>query len=395
MGMLPADIPANPNQTYAAEGWKGFGDWLGTGIIAPSLREYLPFKKARAFVRSLELRSGAEWDKFCKGQMPEKGFLPADIPVAPHSLYRYSGWLGLGDWLGTKRIATHLREYRPFKEARTFVHSLKLKNQHAWRKFTKGELPQTGILPVDIPAAPDRIYAAEGWKGFGDWLGTGTIAPRLREYLPFEEARAFVHSLKLKNQKEWVQFCKGQLPEKGMLPTNIPITPYTIYEKEGWKGLGDWLGTGTIATFRRVYKPFEESRAFVQSLKLKNQHEWRKFCKMQLPEKGMLPADIPGNPHNTYATKGWKGYGDWLGTGAIATREIFYKSFGEARAFAQSLNLKSASEWRLFCKSQLPELGTLPPDIPANPNQTYAKSGWIGMSDWLGNGRKPRKNSRR
>jgi len=383
-GMLPADIPTNPNQTYATEGWKGFGDWLGTGTIAPRLREYLPFKKARAFVRSLELRSGAEWDEFCKGQMPEKGFLPADIPIAPRSLYCDSGWLGLGDWLGTNQIATHLREYRPFKEARAFVHSLKLKNQHDWRKFTKGELPQRGRLPFDIPAAPDRIYVVEGWKGFGDWLGTGTIASRFREYRPFEEARAFVHSLKLKNQKEWVQFCKGMLPEKGMLPTNIPITPYTIYEKEGWKGLGDWLGTGTIATFRRGYRPFEEARAFVHSLKLKNQAEWRKFSKGQLPEKGMLPVDIPGNPHNTYAKEGWKGHGDWLGTGAIATREMVYRPFCEARAFVHSLNIKSASEWRLLCKGQMPELGTLPSDIPAAPNQTYAKSGWVGMGDWLG-----------
>jgi superfamily II DNA or RNA helicase len=383
-GMLPADIPANPNQTYATEGWKGFGDWLGTGTIAPRLREYLPFTEARTFVRTLNLRSGIEWDKFCKGQMPEKGFLPANIPIAPHSLYGDSGWLGLGDWLGTNKIATHLREYLPFEEARSFVRLLKLKGQHEWREFCKGELTEKGLLPANIPAAPDRIYATEGWKGFGDWLGTGTIAPRDREYLPFEEAREFVRSLKLKNQKEWNAFCKGQLPEKGLLPANIPITPYTIYEKNGWKGLGDWIGTGTIAPRQREYLPFEEARAFVRSLKLKNQKEWRAFCKGELSEIGMLPADIPANPHNTYSTKGWKGYGNWLGTGAIATREVHYRPFAEARTFVHSLNLKSTSEWRLFCKGQMPEQGTLPSDIPANPNQTYAKSGWKGSGDWIG-----------
>jgi hypothetical protein len=316
--------------------------------------------------------------------MPEKGFLPANIPIAPRSLYCDSGWLGLGDWLGTNKIATHLREYLPFKEARSFVRLLKLKGQHEWRAFCKGELPQKGLLPANLPAAPDRIYAAEGWKGFGDWLGTGTIAPRQRKYLPFEEAREFVRSLKLKNQKEWSAFCKGQIPEKGLLPANIPITPYTIYEKKGWKGLGDWIGTNTVATFRRAYRPFDEAREFVRSLKLKNQMEWRVFCKGELSEMGMLPVDIPANPHNTYSTKGWKGYGNWLGTGAIATREVHYRPFAEARTFVHSLNLKSQSEWRLFCKGQMPLLGTLPQDIPATPNQTYAKSGWKGLGDWIG-----------
>ena len=42
-----------------------------------------------------------------------------------------------------------------------------------------------------------------------------------------------------------------------------------IYEKK-WKGMGDWLGSGYIAPNDRQYKSFEESRAFVRQLKLKN-----------------------------------------------------------------------------------------------------------------------------
>ena len=37
------------------------GDWLGTSNIASHLREYLSFKEARAFARSLNLKSEAEW----------------------------------------------------------------------------------------------------------------------------------------------------------------------------------------------------------------------------------------------------------------------------------------------------------------------------------------------
>jgi hypothetical protein len=29
-GRKPADIPSNPNRTYADSGWAGMADWLGT-----------------------------------------------------------------------------------------------------------------------------------------------------------------------------------------------------------------------------------------------------------------------------------------------------------------------------------------------------------------------------
>ena len=385
-GKLPNDIPSNPQQTYKEKGWKSIGDWLGSGSIASFKRVFKPFEEARAFAHSLKLKNQGEWRQFCKGQLPEKGTLPADIPTKPNRTYSESGWTGYGDWLGTGAIAPRLRVYRPFAEARAFAHSLKLKNQGEWFKFSKGRLPEKGTLPADIPAAPHYTYKEGGWKGFGDWLGTGTIAPSLRVYRSLEEARKFVHALKLKNQAEWQQFCKGQLPEKGMLPDDIPADPNQRYKTEGWKGMGDWLGTGSISNFLRVYRSFEEAREFVHSLKLKNQAEWRQFCKGQLPEKGTLPPDIPAKPCRTYAASGWKGYGDWLGTGTIASFLRVYRPFEEARAFVHSLKLKSQDEWRKFCKGQLPEKGTLPTDIPANPSGSYAKKGWKGMGDWLGTG---------
>jgi hypothetical protein len=41
--------------------------------------------------------------------------------------------------------------------------------------------------------------------------------------------------------------------------------------------------------------------------------------------------------------------------------------------------LKFATDWVAYCKS-----GKKPNDIPSNPQKTYDKSGWAGMSDWLG-----------
>jgi hypothetical protein len=97
--------------------------------------------------------------------------LPEDISASPGKTYKNKGWKGMGDWLGTGRIANQSREYRDFVKARAFVCSLHLKSQRQWRDYTKGLFPALPPLPEDIPAYPDQTYRNKGWKGMGDWLG--------------------------------------------------------------------------------------------------------------------------------------------------------------------------------------------------------------------------------
>jgi hypothetical protein len=93
-GKKPPDIPTNPNLEYAE--WAGYGDWLGN----PGRRRggWQPFKEARAFVHSLDLKSKEEWREYCRS-----GKKPADIPVYPNETYAEAGWAGTGDWLGYAR----------------------------------------------------------------------------------------------------------------------------------------------------------------------------------------------------------------------------------------------------------------------------------------------------
>ena len=148
------------------------------------------------------------------------------------------------DWLGTGKVANSLNAYRPFREARAFAQALKLKSQNEWYAFSKGKISGLGRLPTDIPATPQGTYAHKGWKGFGDWLGTGAVAPRLREFRPFQKARVFSRKLKLKSQTEWFAYCKGAIPRLGRLPKDVPTNPNVVYARKGWKGMGDWLETG-------------------------------------------------------------------------------------------------------------------------------------------------------
>lgn len=386
LGQLPADIPTKPDQTYATEGWKGMGDWLGTGTIAPRLRQYRPFREARAFARKLELKGSTEWHAFCKGDLPRLGRLPANIPANPQNTYHDKGWNGFGDWLGTGRVADQFKEYRSFREARAFAHKLGLKSGAEWRTFCKGKMPRCGVLPKDIPMKPGRTYAQLGWKGMGDWLGTRTIANQYRKFRPFREARVFARKLSLKGNAEWRAFCKGAMPKLGHLPTDIPANPANTYADKGWMSWGDWLGTGRIADQFKEYRPFREARQFARTLKLRSRAEWHSFCKGEMPRLGRLPADIPKAPDLFYANKGWTGMGDWLGTGNIANSLKKFLPFLKARAFARKLKLRNTKEWYVFCKGEMPGLGRLPADIPTAPNQVYADKGWKGMGDWLRTG---------
>jgi superfamily II DNA or RNA helicase len=354
-GKKPPDIPSNPNTVYKKE-WKGTGDWLGTGRVADRYKEFRPFAEARDYVHKLGLKSQEEWKKYC-----DSGQKPPDIPSAPNAVYE-NEWTSWGDWLGTGRIADQYREFRPFKEAREFVRSLRLRNADEWRQYCK-----SGEKPVDIPQSPHKTYKNE-WKSWPDWLGTGTIPNRdLHKYVrPFAEAKQFVHTLNLKNREEWKKYC-----DSGQKPPDIPSAPVRVYKNE-WKGMGDWLGTDFIAPKYRQYRPFKEARAFVRSLKLKGNAEWENYAK-----SGHKPLDIPYSPEKTYGDE-WTSWGDWLGTGTIQTQKRQYRTFEEAKEFVSPLNLTDHVEWIKYCKS-----GQKPEDIPSNPPGVYEKE-WRGWPDWLG-----------
>ncbi|MDB4852205.1 DEAD/DEAH box helicase family protein, partial [Alphaproteobacteria bacterium] len=119
---------------------------------------------------------------------------------------------------------------------------------------------------------------------------------------------------------------------------------------------------------------FNEAREFARKLRLKTQSEWHNYVKSE-----KRPYDIPTNPRVIYQNNGWLGYGDWLGTGRIATQNINYPSFEKARAYVRKLNLKSYDEWQAWKTS-----GKRPDYIVGNPQRTYRDKGWISFPDWMG-----------
>ena len=120
----------------------------------------------------------------------------------------------------------------PFKDAKKFVRSLKIKNYRAWRKYIDSKKK-----PRNIPASPQYTYKNK-WMGWGDFLGTKAYGwKKNTSFVTFKESQKFIIKIGIKNFREWVSWCK-----KGAKPKNIPFQPSTVYKDE-WKGWKDFLGT--------------------------------------------------------------------------------------------------------------------------------------------------------
>ena len=123
---------------------------------------------------------------------------------------------------GERRSGLDRREirYRSFKNARVFVRSLGLKSVDDWREYTK-----SGAKPDDIPFAPHYIYAADGWAGWGDWLGTSVIAASLSQYRHrfFRKLRAFAYALGLMSGSE------SHAHKSADKPVGVPAGTQNIY----------------------------------------------------------------------------------------------------------------------------------------------------------------------
>ncbi len=208
------------------------------------------------------------------------------------------------------------------------------------------------------------------WMGWGDWLGTNAVAAQNMQYKSFEDARAFVRQLGLKGTEEWKIYARS-----GTKPNDIPKIPYCVYADE-WESWSDWLGLNRAVKGKCL--SFDTARAYVRSLKLKNVDEWKSWCKSE-----NKPLGIPNCPEKVYKGKGWAGIKDWLGTvksPKVKKEKIVFLSFGEAKLFVKSLGLTGESQWREYCKNGKPT------NIPSAPSVVY-KDEWVSWGDWLGTGK--------
>jgi hypothetical protein len=279
------------------------------------------------------------------------GNISLEIPLFPSQAYENKGWENWGKFLGTDKVADHLKLYKSFEEARIFVRNLGLKSANEWLAYCKA-----GLKPDDIPSNVQNTYKNKGWNGIEDFLGLNF------NYLTFIEAKVYVQKLKFKNSHEWRRFCTS-----GNKPKNIPSDIAKVYKNEGWKGMQDFLGP------RDKFIDYEIAKKIIEKFYIKSKREWDNFCK-----SGKKPDDIPYAVEKVYENNGWISWGEFLGTGKVADKEKRYRTFIEVKKFVHNLNLRTQAEWKAFAKTDKKPL-----DIPSKVERTFA-SEWISWPDFLG-----------
>ena len=207
------------------------------GPRSGTARKWLPYAEACDFVHRLGLENSKQWVEWSKS-----GQRPSNIPARPSKVYRGKGWVNIADWLGPSNtnVSNHNRQWLPYAEARDFVHRLGLESRKQWKEWRK-----SGQRPSNIPTVPGKIYQGKGWVNIADWLGPSNtnVSTHNRQWLPYAEARDFVHRLGLQNGKQWKEWRKSR-----RRPSSIPAHPSKVYRGKGYVNLADWLGTSREAT---------------------------------------------------------------------------------------------------------------------------------------------------
>jgi Phage-integrase repeat unit len=248
-----------------------------------------------------------------------------------------------------------------------------LSSHKEWLRYCSGAINSLQKKPGDIPSLPPHTYR-DKWISWGDWLGHNN---RVGGWRSFADAKTFVKSLSLTSGNEWKAYCRGEIKRLSPKPIDVPSKPNDVYENE-WVSMGDWLGTGRIASRLISYRPFSEARQFARELHLKSGREWKEYCAGKFPGPPTKPSDIPSTPAGTYKDE-WVSMPDWLGHGKKIGG---WMSFDEARAFVRQLGLEDGNQWRQYCRGKLTNHSEKPDAIPANP-QTVYRGSWKGMKDWL------------
>ena len=329
---------------------------------------WMPFNEARIFVHRLNLKSNGDWKKYIYGKIIGLPPLPPDIPKTPRIVYEKEGWKNLGDWLGTGRIHTHRRKYWPFREARAFMRTKKLKNNSQYHEFLKKEYSGFEYYNKPLPSAPDIVYKQNGWGGWGDFLGSGYVANYNRQFRSFKSSRQYARRLGLGSYAKWKQFCDSE-----RLPKNIPKAPDQVYKE--WVSWPDWLGTGRFSRRANRWMPFKEAHEFVAKLNLKNKTQFIQWCKGQLLDKPPKPVNFPSNPYHAFRGKGFTTMPEFLGTGYVHPSWIKFYSYKDAKARVSSLGLKTIADFDKWKRGNLPKMPAFDKRIPRAPYPYYLSKG--------------------
>ena len=291
------------------------------------------FINAKLFIKKLKLKNNRDYYNLYENKK-----LPGDFPRHPNRVYFNVGWNGWGDFLGTGY--EHIKIYLNYEDAKKIINKLNLKSQNEYRVFTKKD--KNFFSKNRIPTYPvNYYYKRNSWKSWGDYLGTGVVADRYKNYLSYNKAKKVLKKFKIKSSKEWIIFARSKKK-----PSNIPSSPQNKYIGKGWKGYADFLGYGISEKYVKFF-PLRHAKKILKKIKVKSANDYRRRKK----EKKLSPR-FPYKPEIIYQNKGWNSWGDFLGTGRIADQYKIFLSYKQAKKYLSKYNFKKVNDYKTFKKKK-------------------------------------------
>lgn len=433
---LPQGMPAWPQGYYGSE-FEGWGEFLGTGNIAATRRNFKPYNKAKTWAQSQKpaIKTKSEWCLMVKQKE-----VPQDIPVDPRSHYKeeFEGW---GKFLGTGAIANQCRKIMPYSQAKAWVRAQSpvIYSRAEYIKRVKAS------SRTDLPSSPSRSYRDE-FEGWAKFLGVRSLSStsmiermlkqELLSFLPVDpipktiikvsqnkqlQIDIYLPSLDLIIEYDGGYFHKDTEREdlrknEKLISVNPNLTivrvreyplkkiggrdlivkaneePLSLAQKvtehlmklnlipEGMMGgARDYLRRNTLVENTIIgvrWRSYNQARKWVRSMGIASVADWRRKTKNHM----FLPADIPVNPKSVYKDL-FLGWSDFLGVEIIAPKDKPFWSYDKARKWATDDEIKSGKEWQVLSSH-----GKLPKQLPSNPQATYKKE-WRGWREFLGRGK--------
>ena len=350
LGKFPKTIPASPRNVYKNKGFISIPDFFGYESF---FQEWMPFDKARDFIRKFKFKSINEFNKAYK-----LGKFPKTIPAAPRNVYKNKGFISMPDFLGYESL---FQEWMSYEDHKEIIKPLKLKSIHQYQAYLKKNKIR------GLHRYPPKIFE-KVWEKNGGWSGflSKPIShlDRIKKRMPFKKARDFVWNLNLKTEHEWKAYTKSD-----SFPDFLPMSPGSVYDE--WTGMENWIGPSYLKRNERKYlkyRSFNEAKEFVKKQKFKTGTAYKKWENR--------PEDIPYKPDEIYIND-WKGWFDYLSIESYWLKDKGYLKWDETSKKLVKLKIKSSKQFRILKKTGLPK------GIPLNPERYYKKE-WNKKGGWGG-----------
>lgn len=190
---------------------------------------FCTYEELKKTVQDLKIKTKEDYIKTYKTINVSSG---KKCPLNPRTFYGLDIWENWSVFLNKPLYQKkHYNIYYTYDECKATVQKLSIKSKNEFFNKIKEIISDD----IRIPYSPAKVYKNE-WKSWGEFLGTGYINNSFREYLSFDDARKWAHTLNFKMQKEWRNL------DSNKLPYGIPKNPARYYKNKGWIDYYDWMG---------------------------------------------------------------------------------------------------------------------------------------------------------